>query len=230
MQNTTDILNQLKTKFQNNEFRIISGNHTQQRKTVELQNVQFEVDKPWIVREPNKDYFKRELDWYKSQSLNVNDIPGGAPDMWVACASSLGYINSNYGWMIFSKDNYNQYNSCLNKLIEDPHTREACMIYNRPSMQIDYCKDGMHDFCCTYAIQCFLNDTKDNNYELKYIVYMRSNDAIYGFNNDALWHLEVQAMLAKDLSKKLSTTIICAPIIWNCGSLHVYERHFNKLK
>ena len=235
---TNDVLDLFIKKYKNNEFRVI-GNEVQQSKTIELQAVQFEVDKPWIIREPNQEYFDREFEWYRTQSLNVNDIPGGAPKMWKACADELGYINSNYGWMIWSKENGEQYKHCLQKLIEDPHTREACMIYNRPSMQEEYCKNGMHDFCCTYAVQCFLNEDKINRsyYHLKYIVYMRSNDAVFGFDNDALWHINVQNMLAKDLFGKLnyetltgiSTPIICDNIIWNAGSLHIYERHFKFL-
>jgi len=237
MLNTEDIKQLFIDKYKNNDFRTI-GNAVQQSKTIELQNIQFEVDKPWIIREPNQDYFDREFEWYRTQSLNVNDIPGGAPTMWKACADKDGLINSNYGWMIWSKENGEQYKHCLQKLIEDPHTREACMIYNRPSMQTEYNKNGMHDFCCTYAVQCFLNEDKTNRYHLKYIVYMRSNDAVFGFDNDALWHINVQNMLAKDLFGKLNsetwagiaTPIICDNIIWNAGSLHIYERHFKYLE
>ena len=138
--------------------------------------------------------------------------------------------------MIWSKDNCEQYKHCLNKLIEDPHTREACMIYNRPSMQEDYKKNGMHDFCCTYAVQCFLNEDENNTLHLKYIVYMRSNDAVFGFDNDALFHQYVQKQLAEDLLFNKTNIlvnndnpIICDPIIWNAGSLHIYERHFKFL-
>lgn len=230
MLKTEDIKKEFIQKYAKNDFRII-GNKVQQSKTIELQNVQFEVDKPWIIREPNYDYFNKEYEWYKSQSLNVNDIPGGAPKMWKACATPLGYINSNYGWMIWSKDNGYQFDNCFMKLLNDPHTREACMIYNRPSMQEEYCKDGMHDFCCTYAVQCFLNEDKDNNLHLKYIVYMRSNDAVFGFDNDALFHQNVQLLLAEKLSAStaLNKQIICDNIIWNAGSLHIYERHFKFL-
>jgi thymidylate synthase len=134
--------------------------------------------------------------------------------------------------MIWSKENGYQFDNCFMKLLNDPHTREACMIYNRPSMQEEYCKNGMHDFCCTYAVQCFLNEDKDNRTHLKYIVYMRSNDAVFGFDNDALWHQNVQNMLADKLSEKtaLNKQIICDNIIWNAGSLHIYERHFKYLK
>lgn len=232
---TNDVLEIFKNKYKNNIFRTI-GNAVQQSKTIEIQNVQFEVDKPWIVREPNKEYFQRELKWYQTESLNVNDIPDGAPKMWKSCATPDGYINSNYGWMIWSKDNYEQYKHCLQKLIEDPHTREACMIYNRPSMQEEYNKNGMHDFCCTYAVQCFLNEDNSGRYHLKYIVYMRSNDAVFGFDNDALWHMHVQERLSRDLFGNIPTLteitgpIICDPIVWNAGSLHVYERHFKFLE
>ena len=94
-----------------------------------------------------------------------------------------------------------------------------------------YCKDGMHDFCCTYAVQCFLNEDKDGTYHLKYIVYQRSQDAVFGFDNDILWHQNVQLMLAEKLADEnaLDTKIICDNIINNVGSLHVYERHFKFL-
>jgi thymidylate synthase len=235
LMNTGDVLNIFKDKYKNGIFRTI-GNAVQQSKTIEIQNVQFEVDKPWIVREPNEEYFQKELQWYQTESLNVHDIPGGAPTMWKACATPDGYINSNYGWMIWSKDNGEQYKHCLQKLIEDPHTREACMIYNRPSMQEEYKKNGMHDFCCTYAVQCFLNEDESGRYHLKYIVYMRSNDAVFGFDNDALWHMHVQERLSRDLFGNLPVMIgipgpiICDPIVWNAGSLHIYERHFKFLE
>jgi len=231
MLKTEDIKKLFVEKYKNNDFRTI-GNAVQQSKTIELQNVQFEVDKPWIIREPNYEYFNKEFEWYKTESLNVNDIPGGAPKMWKACADPLGYINSNYGWMIWSKENGSQFDNCFMKLLNDPHTREACMIYNRPSMQEDYCKNGMHDFCCTYAIQCFLNEDKENNIHLKYIVYQRSQDVVFGFDNDILWHQNVQNMLADKLSQKeaLNKQIICDNIINNVGSLHIYERHFKYLE
>lgn len=230
MLKTEDIKNLFIEKYKNKDYRKI-GNAVQQSLTIELQAIQFEVDKPWIIREPNYDYFNREFEWYKSESLNVNDIPGGPPEMWRKCASPSGYINSNYGWMIWSKDNGYQFDSCFKKLLDDPHTREACMIYNRPSMQEEYNKDGMHDFCCTYSVQCFLNEDEQNKTHLKYIVYMRSNDAVFGFDNDSLWHQNVQLMLANKLSEPtaLNKEIICDNIIWHAGSLHVYERHFEYL-
>lgn len=225
---TEDIKQEFIKKYINNDFRII-GNSTQQSTTIEIQNAHFIVDKPWILREPNYDYFNRELEWYDKKSLNINDIPGKIPSQWKLCATPDGYINSNYGWIIYSDENYNQFESCVNKLIADPYTREACMIYSRPSIQQEYNKNGMHDFICTYSVQCFINNINNDNY-LDYIVYMRSNDAIYGFCNDSLWHITVMNRLKERLSKELNENIKLGKLYWNAGSLHIYERHFNYLK
>ena len=225
--NTEDILKLFKNKYKNDEFR---GN------TVELQNIHFICDKDYIVREPNYDYAKREIEWYESQSLNVNDIPGGAPTIWKQVATSLGYINSNYGWCIFGEDNGKQYEHCLKSLLKDHMTRQAVMIYTRPQMQTDWNKNEMHDFMCTHYVHCFLNEVQhpENNvevYELKYIVYQRSCDAVFGFNNDFQWHKYVYDKLYNDLIESGIPMSENKPFIeYNCGSLHVYDRHFKHLE
>ena len=220
--NTEDVRQLFIYKFKNGDFRKI-GNEVQQSLTVEIQNAHFLADKPWIIREPNYEYYKREEEWYYSKSLNVYDIPGKTPQMWVACADKDGFINSNYGWAIFSEENGNQYEHCKQKLIDDPHTREAIMIYNRPSMQTDYNKNGMHDFMCCQNVQYFINE-RDNVTYLDCIVNFRSCDAVFGFDNDYLW--------AEHVLNKLSVDLNVEPgdIFWNCGSLHVYERHFKYLE
>ena len=225
--NTEDILKLFKNKYNNGEFR---GN------TVELQNIHFICDKDYIVRKPNYDYAKREIEWYESQSLNVNDIPGGAPTIWKQVATSLGYINSNYGWCIFGEYNGKQYEHCLKSLLKDHMTRQAVMIYTRPQMQTDWNKNGMHDFMCTHYVHCFLNEVQhpENNvevYELKYIVYQRSCDAVFGFNNDFQWHKYVYDKLYNDLIEAGIPMSENKPFIeYNCGSLHVYDRHFKHLE
>ena len=65
---------------------------------------------------------------------------------------------------------------------------------------------------------------------LNYIVYMRSNDAVFGFDNDVLWHMHVQKKLCEDLGKALNVAVFPQKIVWHAGSLHVYERHFKYLE
>ena len=221
---TEDVRDELKRLYKEGVFR--EGKYG---KTVEIQNAHFLADKDWIIREPNYDYAKREIEWYESQSLYVKDIPGDTPKIWQACADKDGKINSNYGWCIFSDENGSQYEHCLNRLLDDHHTREACMIYTRPSMQTDCNNNGMHDFMCTYSTQVFLNPINEFGYDLDYTVFMRSNDAVYGFCNDAIWAKHVRDKLVADLNK-CGLTVFPGKIIWNAGSLHVYERHFKYLE
>lgn len=219
---TEDIKNQLKEKYTSNKFRI--GKYG---KTIEIQNAHFLADKDWIIREPNYDYASREIEWYNLQSLDVNDIPGGPPKIWKQCADKDGKINSNYGWCIFSNENHNQFESCINRLLDDPFTREACMLYTRPSMQQECNTNGRHDFMCTYSTQVFLNEAGDN-LSLDYTVFMRSSDAVFGYNNDCLWHRHVMNKMVDELNQH-DLHVIAGNLIWNACSLHVYERHFKYL-
>lgn len=221
---TEDIRNELKRLYKEGIFR--EGKYG---KTVEIQNAHFLADKDWVIREPNYDYAKREIEWYESQSLYVKDIPGDVPKIWQACADKDGKINSNYGWCIFSNENGSQYDHCLNRLLDDHNTREACMIYTRPSMQTDCNKNGMRDFMCTYATQVFLNEVSDNKYKLDYTVFQRSCDACFGYNNDNLWHRYVMRKLVDELNNH-DVKAILGNMTYNCGSLHVYERHFKFLE
>lgn len=223
---TEDIRNELKERYAKGEFRI--GKYG---KTVEIQNAHFVADKDYIIRKPNYEYAKREIEWYESMSLNVNDIPGGPPKIWKQCADKDGNILSNYGWCIWSNENGNQFNHCINRLLDDQFTREACMIYNRPSMQVDCHSNGMRDFMCTYSTQHFLNPISGNDLRLDYTVFQRSCDAVFGFNNDRAWHDYVFNKMVESLnnSNRLGCNVVKGDMIYNCGSLHVYERHFKVL-
>lgn len=226
---TADIRSEFIKLYKENNYRII-GNAVQQSKTIEIQNAHFLADEDWIIRKPNYDYAKREIEWYNSESLNVNDIPGEkVPIMWKMCATPDGRINSNYGWCVFSDDNNNQYYHCMNKLLSDLHTREAIMIYNRPSMQTDYCENGMHDFMCCQNQHYFVNEENGNMY-LDVIVNFRSNDAVFGYCNDYIWSKHVLEKLAADISEVLNKEIKPRHIWWNAGSLHIYERHFKHIE
>ncbi len=185
-------------------------------RTIEIIGATFIADEDYVVRKPAYAYIERELEWYKSQSLNVNDIPGETPQIWKDIASTEGQINSNYGWCIYSEDNGNQYKHVLRELKNNPNSRRATMLYNRPSMHLDYNRDGMSDFMCTYANTFYIRDGKLESHYL-----MRSNDAVFGYNNDVAWAKHVQQELAADLGVQVGN------IVWTASNFHVYERHFN---
>lgn len=188
-------------------------------KMIEIVGANFIADLPSIFGTVNEDYVKREIQWYESQSLNVNDIPEPVPAIWKAVATPTGRINSNYGWCIFSDKNHQQYSNCLKTLQNDPFSRRAIMIYTRPQMQYDYNWGGMSDFMCTNTVQYVIRDGKVHS-----IVQMRSNDVVFGYKNDYAWQKHVLDKLAQDLN------LPAGNIYWNVGSLHVYEKHFNLVK
>lgn len=184
-------------------------------KTIELIGHSFLADEPAIFGKPNNDYIERELEWYESKSLYVKDIPGKTPPIWEQISNVHGLINSNYGYLIYSEANGNQYKRVLEALRADQNTRRAVMIYQRPSMHDDFNSEGMSDFICTNAVQYLVRSGK-----LVAIVQMRSNDAYFGYRNDYAWQRHVQAKLADELGLEIGN------LVWNAGSLHLYERHF----
>ena len=186
-----DIRTQLYNKLINNQFVTDKTGV----KTVEVMNASFIANEPAIFGTLNHDYIERELQWYKSLSRNVNDIPGGPPEIWKRVATPDGYINSNYGWCIWSDENYNQYTNVLDELRSNPDSRRATMIYTRPTMHMDYKLNGMSDFMCTNTVQYLVRDNK-----LHSLVYMRSNDAVFGYKNDYAWQKHVVDSLAKELN------------------------------
>ena len=154
-------------------------------------------------------------------SLNVNDIPGGPPQIWQQVADKDGFINSNYGWCIYSEENGNQFTKVVDELLASPLSRRATMIYNRPSMHEDYNKNAMSDFMCTYSTQYYIRDGL-----LHASVFMRSNDAVFGYKNDYAWQRYVQEEVLAAVNGRKGTVYGLGDLHWNAGSLHVYERHF----
>lgn len=172
-----------------------------------------------------KDYLEKEHKWYMSQDLSIK---GWMDDIkiWNFCASKddKQLINSNYGWCVFSKENGDQYENCLKKMKEDVNTREALMIYTRPSMHTDAVENGKHDFMCTVSAQAMIRNGK-----LYYIVTQRSCDLVTGLSFDFPWHCFVYQMMYEEL-KQTYPELERGSIFYNIGSLHVYDRHENLLK
>jgi len=168
-------------------------------------------------------YCEKELKWYNSKNLNIK---GYVDDIkiWNDIADKDGFVNSNYGWCIYSKENYKQYDNCLNTLKNNKESRRAVMIYTRPSMQYDYKTDGMNEFMCTYGTQHFIRNNK-----LKTIYILRSNDGIYGWMNDWYWAANVHNKLYADLLQYYPKLEV-GTVDWNAASFHVYARHFDMLK
>ena len=212
MQNKVkDIRNEFVRKYKSEDY----VNDKSGVKTIEIINASFIADKPTIFGKVNEDYVNREIAWYESQSLSVNDLVP-TPQIWQQISDNDGKINSNYGYLIFSPENHHQYKRVREELSQETNSRRAVMIYQRPTMHYDYNVNGMSDFICTNAVQYMIREDK-----LHAVVQMRSNDVVFGYRNDFAWQQYVLKKLANDLNVAIGT------IHWNVGSLHVYERHFS---
>ena len=207
------------------------------QKTIEILGASFIADEPAIFGTPVQSYIDSELAWYESQSTNINDIYGKdkePPAAWQYSADHNGEINSNYGYLVFSEVFHNQYQKAFNELWENPDSRRAQMVYNRPSIWVEYNEGGKSDFICTNAQTFYIRDGK-----LHMVSQMRSNDVVFGYKNDYAWaqylmdkFVEEWNDLARpwnDLAKIDSKhgEIEKGDLIWQVMNLHVYSRHFH---
>ncbi len=156
-----------------------AGSYTTDRggsKTIELIGASFLADQPTIFGTVNQDYVNAEIDWYVSESTNINTIYKDGrepPKAWRMTANKKGEINSNYGLLIYSDKYGDQFQNAVTELLRNPDSRRATMIYNRPTMHTDYNEDGKNDFVCTNAVSYYIRNNK-----ISCVVQMRSNDAI----------------------------------------------------
>lgn len=198
-------------------------------KTIELLGASFHATEPAIFGKPNEEYIKAEIEWYESQSTNINDIyrtkeshvglRKATPAAWVATANDHGEINSNYGHLIYSDLYHNQFEQVVMELTRNKDSRRASMIYTRPSIWIEYNDQGKNDFICTNSVTYYIRDDV-----LHCVVQMRSNDVIFGYRNDYAWQEYVLCELADELG------VDDGEIYWQVQNLHVYERHFDMVK
>lgn len=217
--NVLDIRQEFAQKLNYKEFTTVNREASMSslvgNTTIEIIGASFIADQDSIFGNVNWDYVKREEEWYNSQSLNVNDIPGGPPPIWKAVADKDGFINSNYGTLLYSDWNHNQYSNVVSELKSNPCSRRATAIYTRPSIWVEYNNNGKSDFICTNAIGYVIRNGAVHAH-----VQMRSNDAWAGYRNDRAWQLNILTKLANELSVNVGD------IYWTVTSLHIYARNY----
>ena len=203
------------------------------QQTIEILGASFIADEPAIFGTPNQEYIDAELEWYKSGSTNVYDIHGKdkePPAAWKYSADPHGNINSNYGHLVMSDKYFNQFQNAFNELMTNPDSRRAQMVYNRPSIWVEFNEGGKSDFICTNAQTFYIRDGK-----LHMVSQMRSNDVVFGYKNDYAWAQALMDNFVRrwnDLEAIYSKhgEIEKGDLIWQVMNLHVYSRHFHLVK
>lgn len=216
--------NSLYNKFKNNDF-------VEDKSGVKM----VELIAPRIVLDLNDDgfidfdsrksprkYIELEKDWYLSNDLSINKVSN--IEIWNKVCDKNKEVNSNYGYLVYGRGNFNQFDNCFEKLKSHKESRQAVIIYNRPSMHYEWNSFGESDFTCTLSQQIFIRNNK-----LECVTSMRSNDCIFGTFSDVPWF----TFVANDMYKKLKEVyneIELGSHIFIPNSFHCYERHFDILE
>lgn len=188
--------------------------------TVELVNVNLVLTDPTkntmlnCSRKMSLRYALGELLWYSSLNRSAKAI-NNFSKFWLKLADDEGNVNSNYGWCIHKKYDFDQYEMVKQLLINDPTTRQAVIhIKEARNLIVNPTKDVN----CTISLQFLLRNNK-----LNLITTMRSNDLKLGLPYDVFSFTCLQIKLAMELGVEIGT------YYHNVGSLHCYHKDMEAL-
>jgi thymidylate synthase len=154
-----------------------------------------------------------EFCWHATGSDALDFIEYYAP-RWKEFSDGVTIRGSCYGHRIFDgKDGQSsQWDRLVRLLRAERHSRRAVLQLFESQSGLDA---NSKDVPCTCSVQFMIRDSR-----LHAIVYMRSNDAIWGLPYDVFLFTMLQELLSCELGVELGTYSHVA------GSLHLYKRHF----
>lgn len=207
-----------------------------------LYSASWVADKPSMIGQVNKDWVRRELDWFNKASDSLDDMEGPVPTLFQQCAGEDNRVNSAYGYILYSNDpdvldlgdldlDYipSLYSRALDALLKEGlATRHAVVIISDRDVHAMSRYNGRNDFICTNALN-FMVDAKNR---LHIIAQMRSMDAVFGYRADySMWD-DLMKRLIKDINKNNSEywgVVTRGDITFQVANLHVYPRHLEML-
>lgn len=174
-------------------------------------------------RKSPRKYIDKEKEWYLSEELKIDKVSD--VEIWNKVCDANKEINSNYGYLVFGKGNFSQYAHAYRALWNHSDTRQAIIIYTRPSIHLEQNDMGGSDFICTNFQQFFIRNNK-----LYCVTSMRSNDCIFGTFNDIPWFVYVAKRMYNDLKSIVKyNNLELGEMTFIPNSFHCYERHFDLL-
>lgn len=184
--------------------------------TIEVMNRSFLIEDPTDItilnpgRKFRDSYAIAEWLWYLSFERSIRNI-GKMASTWNRIADDREQVESNYGAYFRS-----QWAWVLRELYDDPSTRRATFAINQPHHK------GANplDYPCTQYLQFFVRGGK-----LHMSVCMRSNDAVYGFCNDAFAFALFQQLMLNELNLR-GMNLELGSYHHHAGSFHIYEQHY----
>ena len=157
-------------------------------------------------------YAVGELAWYLSGSNKVKDIAQYSKK-WTEISDDGETNNSAYGYRIFEKFGFDQWEYVKGLMRRDPNTRQAVIHIK------DASNTPTKDTPCTVYLQFFLRGNK-----LNLSVHMRSNDIWMGVPYDMFSFCFLQVKMAMELGVEVGSYTHYA------GSLHMYQRDYDTAK
>jgi thymidylate synthase len=158
-----------------------------------------------------------EFCWHATGSKDLRFIEYYAP-RWKEFTDGIEIIGSCYGHHIFGRKDgqLSQWQRLVRLLRAERHSRRAVLQLFESQTGLDA---DTKDAPCTCSIQFMIRDDR-----LHAIVYMRSNDVIWGLPYDVFLFTMLQELLALELGTELGSYFHLV------GSLHLYKRHFELAK
>lgn len=176
----------------------------------------------FAAKQSPRKYIEKETDWYDSHELDIGKVSD--VKIWSQVCNKTSEINSNYGNLVFSKNNFNQFQHVVETLKKHKDSRQGIIIYTRPSIQLEWNDLDGCDFICT-NFQHFM--IRDNT--LICVTNMRSQDVIFGTFSDTPWFFTVYKRMLATLQLTYSK-LTYGKMIMIYNSFHCYERQFDLLK
>lgn len=158
-------------------------------------------------------YAAGELMWYLSRSDQLDFIKFYAPS-YSRFSDNLTTLNGGYGGRIYNGGD-DLLNSVIEKLQQEPETRQAVIPLFRP----DDATKTTKDCPCTLSLQFMLRGRI-----LHLVVTMRSNDLWLGTPYDIFCFTAIQRYVADSLG------VMTGTYTHNVGSLHIYHKDLEKAR
>lgn len=185
--------------------------------TRERNNVTFVLEDPNdcipLPRGLSYSYMLGELVWYLKARNDVDFIKTFGP-YWAQISDDGKTSNSAYGYIIFKKYGFDQYQQVIEQLRKDPSSRRAKININVPNPKSIETKDEP----CTIALDFLIR-----NGRLNCTAIMRSSDIWLGIPYDVIFFTTLQRMIAEELGVSIGEYTHFT------ASLHAYERDFPKI-
>ena len=156
-----------------------------------------------------------ELLWYDSRNNTAKAIEPFSK-FWSLISEKDGTVNSNYGYCIHDKFDFDQWEYVKDILRKDPASRQAIIHIKEPR---DTRTNPTKDLNCTIALQFLIR-----NKSLHLITTMRSNDVWLGLPYDVFNFTCMQIRMAMELGLDIGF------YYHNAGSLHLYKTDVDKIE